>query len=505
MREREIAVRLALGATRGRLARDLVLESMLLGLAGGIAGALLALPVLYLVQAYVPWSALRAIGELRLDPEILAVAFGASLLAGVAFGLVPALRLPDAGALREGARSSAAPSRLRDGLVVAEIALAASLLATSGPVLRGAQHLLHASRGFDASSVLTAQLWIPPERRPEPRQVVDLVQSAVDKIASIPGVERASAVNFPPGSTSGLVVPFAIPGAEPAREEPRAVLWVVLPGYFETLRIPLLAGRAFAGSERASAAVVSASFARAAWPGLDPIGRTLEPKLLKTRAFWVPESAPQTLTVVGVAADVREEGLSLAGLPQIYLPLSHSPARLMHLLVRARGDVRALARDVARAVAEVDPAQPVFDVKTLDEVLAASFTQPRFAAALLSAFAGLALLLSALGTYAVMALSVAQRRREIGVRIALGAGTGNVAALVLGKGIRLTLLGLVLGLPGGYALTRALASFVEGVEAFDVEIYLGIAGLLGLAALLACALPAMRAARVPPAIALQAE
>ena len=341
--------------------------------------------------------------------------------------------------------------------------------------------------------------------------MANFYQEVLPRIEQLPGVESASAVNFPPLSLMNTIVSFRIEGRKPP--SPNAVLRgfcsVIGPQYFRTMEIPLLSGREFTGldvDEARGVAIISASMARRFWPDSDPIGRQMRLQVPEQKYFWIPESKNLPLTIIGVAGDVRHDGMADRGnLPQFYLPYLQNPSSLMHLVVRTPSDPLSWANAVRNEVWAVDREQPVFDVKTIEEVVAESFARPRVIAYLTGAFAALAIVLATMGIYGLLSYSVSQRTHEIGIRMVLGARPNEIVKSIVRQGLKLTLVGVAIGLVVSFALTRVMASMLYGVSATDPVTFGMVALLLTAVAALASYVPARRAARVDPMVALRTE
>jgi len=516
-RQKEMAVRMALGASRLRLARQLLTESLLLALLGGTVGLLLAFWAAGLLNDFVPYTAINRMDEFRLDGWGLGFTFGLSLLTGVIFGLAPALqssRLNLNESLKEGGKSSTEGfrgRRLRNLLVISEVALSVMLLVCAGLMIKSTWRLQEVKRGLDLHNVLTMQIWLPKAKYSAGRQVANFFHQLLQRVETLPGVESASAVNFPPLALQSTAVNFTVEGrATPTTLEdvPTTRYWVVTPDYFRTTGIALLSGRAFTeqdADEKRGAAIVSENFARRFWPGEDAVGKRLTPLFPKLKAFWLPEANNLPVTVVGVVRDIKHDGLDDNSLPQMYLPYRQNPSSIMNLLVRTPSDPMRWAAAVRREVYAVDGDQPVFDIKTMEDVVAESSSQPRVLTSLLGVFAALALMLAAVGIYGVVAYSVSQRTHEIGIRIALGAQQSNILRLVVGQGLVLVTTGVAIGLVGAFVVTRVLSSLLFGVSTTDPLTFGGTTLLLVGVAVLACYIPARKAAKVDPMVALRCE
>jgi putative ABC transport system permease protein len=364
-------------------------------------------------------------------------------------------------------------------------------------------------RGFNPHNVLTTQVWLPRAKYSDGRQVANFYHEVLERIEKLPGVESASAVNFPPLGVQYTTVSFTIEGRIPSQNEVLNARCSVISGeYFRTMNIPLLSGRPFNdgdADETRGVAIISASMARLFWPDSDPIGHKIRPQFTQQRYFWIPESRNLPLTIVGVVGDVRHEGLADNNLPQLYLPYLQNPSSIMNLVVRTTSNPLHWANGVRSQVWAVDQHQPLFDTKTVEDIVADSFGRQHVLASLLGAFAAVALALAAVGIYGLISYAVRQRTHEIGIRMALGAQSREVLRLVLWQGMGLTLAGLSIGLVAALATAGLLGNFLFGVEPTDPASFAGVALLLAGVALLACYIPARRAMRVDPLVALHYE
>ena len=498
-REREVATRAALGASGGRVARQLLVESVVLAGLGGLAGVGLAAAAVRAVRSVDPDVLPRA-GEVALDGAALGFALVVSVGTGVLFGLAPALRLARGnlqatlrGAGR-GVAGHAAAQRARGALVAAEVALSVLLLVGAGLLLRSFVALQRTDPGFEAEQVLTARLTLPSATYPDVDANVAPFQAALlERLRAFPGVRGAALASTLPLSPSSYLS-FQIEGREPQPGEDLQP-FDVSDDYFRTMGVRLLRGRAIGPQDGPGAprvAVVDEEAARRFWPGRDPIGARIT----------VGDST-QYQTVVGVVANVRQEGLAAKPYPQLYGAIRQDPTRGVAVVVRAAGDPAALTAAVRRAVAALDPTVPVYDVATMTQRVRRDVARPRATAALVAAFGAAALLLAAVGIYAVVAFSVAQRTREIGVRMALGASDRAVRVLVVRSGMAPVLAGLAVGIAAAPAAARALGALLYGVGALDPLAYGGAAAFLAVVALAATWAPAARATRVPPMAALR--
>ncbi len=520
-RQREIAIRQALGASRWRMARQLLTESLALAWRGGLAGLLLAYWLVPLLSALSPIrvAALStALTQIQIDNRVLAFAALSSLLTWVIFSLAPALKITGAGHLmpllkREEQRSGASATghRWLGALVVGQIAVAVILLIGGGLVVQSYQRLQHVDLGFRPEQLLSMQMMLSPARYPQHHQRVAFIERVLERVKSVPGAVSA-------GTTTGIPFPsisfesrFTVEGRPPVNpgEVPSTVHRLVSPGYLETLGATLVKGRFLTEQDRMGrvpVAVVSEELARQAWPGEDPLGK-------RVRAGLPHETERPWLTVVGVIRDVIEDDFRQKR-PAWYLPYfeygqyAYQPAMMttrVNLVVKSSGDLASLTAAIREAVRAVDPDQPVFEVTTMKEHLAETLVTERFSAFLMGASATVGLLLAALGIYGVMSYSVSRRTGEIGLRLALGARPRDILKLVLGQGMLLTLVWLMIGLAAAFALTRLMAGVLFGVCATDPMTFAVISLLLTLVALLACYVPARRATKVDPLIALRCE
>jgi len=533
-RRREIAVRMALGATRGRLVRQSLTESLLLGLLGGAAGLLLALWGVDAVVGLEP--DLPRLGEVKVDVVALAFTLAIALLVSLVCGLAPALQSTRDDfneSLKEGGRSEAGGAsarRFRNGLVVAEIAMALILLVSAGLMINSLLRLLRVNPGFKADNVLTMQISLPQDNYPDdrPDSTFGFYRRLVDRVASLPGVESAGLTSALPLTNSGSGSLFSIEGrrAPKSLEEVPVMQFRKISGdYFNTLAIPLIKGRYLSlGDTRDTlpVAVINESLARIHFPNEDPIGKRvwLGPPEELIPPEWIPPGMNIDLkgfqftrwTIVGVVKDVLHNGLNRQGQPEIYVPNEQNgnnkipdAARSMYLAIRTTVDPLSLTAAVRRQVFEIDKEQSVADVATMERLVATSLSQSRLSALLLAIFGAVALILAAVGVYGVMSYAVTERVREIGVRMALGATRRDVLWMVVGRVMALAGAGVLIGLGGALALTRLMKTLLFGVSATDPLTFAVIALLLTAVALLAALLPARRATKVDPMVALKCE
>jgi putative ABC transport system permease protein len=504
-RQKEMALRIALGAGRSHLLRHLFTESLLLALAGGGLGVLLALWSLAPLRALVPVDMVGG-APITLDSRVLLFTLFASLASGVLFGLIPGLRLlgTDLNAtLQEGGRGSAGSGRarrMRSALVVTEIAMAAVLLIAAGLLLRSFSQLLRVHEGFNPDHVLSMQLSLPQARYPKPVDRVAFVRSALEKINSLPGIAAASAISRLPLNPGNSSRSIEIEGrTTPASGDIAPDYLVVTPDYFQTLGVPLLSGRTFSERDDVNATpvtIISEATARHFWPNGDAIGKHLRGACGDEKTWC---------QVVGVVGDIKQHHLEQASKLALYVPFSQDPWAFFALVVRTKLEPRSAASAVAGAIRSIDADEPVYNIRSMRDVEAASLSPQRLQIALIALFAALALVLACMGIYGVMAYSVARRTNEMGVRMALGAQASNVLGLVMGEGLRLAVLGAGIGLAGSFFAARLLSGMLFGITPTDPFTFLGVAVLLVAVAMVACYVPARRATRVDPLVALRYE
>ncbi len=501
---KEIAIRTALGASRLRLIRQLLTESVLLALLGGGVGLLLANWGVDLLMALNPDNIPRA-REIGIDGRVLGFTLGVSLLTGIIFGLWPALQASKTdltGTLKEGGRTSASGFRLRSArslLVVSEVAIALVLLIGAGLLIKSFARLLDVNPGFETQNLLTMQISLPATKYREPPQVRTFYRQLVEQIKILPGVESVGAVSNLPLSGSVTSGSFQIEGrpVPPGTAAPHSDRRAATSDYLQTMKIPLLKGRHFTDRDNAEAplvAIIDETMARLYWPNEDPVGKRL--------SF---QNVNQWREIVGVVGPVKHKALDADLRGQLYYPHAQSAQGSMYLVVRTATNPMSLASAVQNAVRTIDKDQPVYNVRTMQEIFSNSVAQRRFSMLLLGIFAAVALVLAAVGLYGVMAYSVTQRTHEIGVRMALGAQPDDVLKMVLGQGAVLALVGVTIGLIAAFALTRVMLSLLFGVSATDTVTFVSISLLLTVVALLASYIPARRATKVDPMVALRYE
>ncbi len=506
-RHREIAVRSALGANRWRVVRQLLTESLLLACLGSALGWFVALWGTELLVALSP-SDLPRVGEIALDGRVLGFTLMIAMATGVLFGLVPALQASRSNLaedLKEGGRGASdglRRNRLRGALVIAEVAIALILMVGAGLLVNSFWRLRQVNPGFDARNVVTMRVNLPAARYTDP-QIVEFYERLQARLQQLPGVRAASAGMLLPLGNGQMVTTFGIEGRPVAQsQQPRTNAHIVAPGYFDAMGIRLVKGRDFTVRDTATAnqvVIVNETLARRNFPNEDPIGKRIRPGVSAG-----PGDAPMR-EIIGVVGDVRFRRLSEAPNSEVYLPHAQVPVNGMALVVRADGDPHGVIGAVRNEVLTMDSNLPVHSVRLLDEFIGNSLAQQRFSTLVLLLFALVALLLTAVGLYGVVAYSVTQRTHEIGIRVALGAQTRNALALVLRQGMMLSLTGVGIGLAGSFVLTRFLQTLLFGVRANDPLTFALIAVLLLAVALVACYIPARRATKVDPMVALRCE
>jgi putative ABC transport system permease protein len=509
-RHKEIAIRTALGASRWRVVRQLLTESLLLSLAGGLCGLLLALWGIDLLKGGVPSQMISFTygwNQIGLDARVLTFTLAISILTGMLFGLIPALQVskPDLNeGLKEGDRGSTGTrNRARSLLVVSEVALALILLVGAGLMMKSFVRLLEVRPGFDPENVLTASLSLPRARYDNTQKAADFVAQLEQQVAGQPGVKAVGAVNLLPMAGSGATTSFVVEGqAAPMRgQEPEANYRVVTPSYFGALGIPVARGRAFNEHDRAKeagapgVAIINETMVRLFFQNEDPLGR----RLLDSEGRNPP------VEIVGVVGDIKHFGLDDKPEAYLYLPHAQVGGNFMTLVVRTERDPSAMTAALRREVLTLDKDQPVFDVKTMEQRLADTGAQKRLTMWLLGVMASVALVLAAVGIYGVIAYSVTQRTHEIGIRMALGAQRGDIIRLVVKQGMLMAVVGVLVGLAASFYVTRVMSGLLFGVSATDPATFAGVALLLAAVALVACLIPARRATRVDPMVALRYE
>ena len=510
-RQREIAVRAAVGARRWQLIRQLLTESVLIGIVGGGLGLLLAVWGTRAVASLVPQgfaSSVYDLNNIRLDWRVFAFTFGLSVLTGIVFGLAPALAAskPDLIQALRNSRSQGLMSfglrSFRGWLVVSELALAVVLLLAAGLLVRSFNKLLAIDLGFDRTNVLTARISLPRSAYKDPIQSQAFYDNLLQRLQSTPGVQSAGMINHTPLSGFGIIAFTGIEG-QPAldhKKDPPNGVGTVSPQYFQAMKIPLLHGRVFDardGAESQKVAIVNQAFSNRYFPNGDALGKRV--------GFGCEESEKICRTIVGVVGNIRQESITDAVTPEIYLPFPQMRMNGMTVMVRTSSDPLNVARTLRSEVLAIDKNQPVHDVKTLAQRVDEGVAVSRSLMLLFSAFALLALTLGAVGIYGIVSYSVTQRTHEIGIRMALGAQGGNVLSLIMKNGFVLVFTGIVIGVGGALMLTRFLATLLFGVTPTDTLTFVVVSGVFFVIAILASLIPALRATRVDPLVALRYE
>jgi predicted permease len=516
-RRRELAVRAALGAGRGRVVRQLLTESVALGLAGGVLGVGLAyVGIRILVPAISDSLPAAAAPRIGLDRAVLAFTFIVSVGAGLLFGIAPALRASAqglVGELKEGGRGETvgrARQRLRSGLVVAEVALSLVLLIGAGLMIQSLRKLGNVDKGFVSENIFTARVSLPRSRYDGKEPAWRLFDDLLQRVQAVPGVRTASLSQIVPlqgNSWEQGIVPEGTP-REP--ENIQSVLYyMVTPDHFATFGMTLLRGRGFAEQDRDGATlvcIIDETLAEKFWPGEDPIGKRVN--FEEGEGSTREDPVLLWRTVVGVVRNVRHYELESPARITVYVPMAQSEvmwSTAMHVAAKTQGDPLLLAEPVRRELAVLDPEVPLYQIETMEGYVREAMSNSRLVGGLLSVFSVLALVLSAVGIFGVISFSVAQRLREIGIRMAVGASAGDVLRMVTGQSLRVSLAGVVLGLVAAFALTRLLSSVLYEVDPVDPITYAGLAAFLIAVSTLASYLPARRATRVDPAIVLREE
>ncbi|MFN0109874.1 MAG: ABC transporter permease [Blastocatellia bacterium] len=506
-RQKEIAVRLAVGASRWRIVRQLLTESILLASLGGVIGLALAFVSIRMLRAFGPENIPR-LNEVGIDWRVAAFTVLVTFVTGIVFGLVPALRasrvdlhetLKDGGRSASGASGRAA-QRWRKLLVVAEIALSLVLLVCAGLLIRSYQRILSSQPGFDPRNVVTMRLALPQVKAPTPEAIISFYQRVIDRIRALPGVEAAGVSHSLPMSTVSFAWdPITVEGHVPRTPDEKIMsnIRMISPGYFHAMRVSLVQGRFFDERDKRGepeTVIINEALAERFWPNQNPLGKRLQ---MTRRGVWH--------TIVGVIRDAKQFQTEKEPPLSVYFPIEQSLARNLHVVVRTTSDPVAMTPTIVSAIQSVDAEMPAFDVATMEQRMSDFLARRRFSMTLLGVFAAIAVLLAAVGIYGVMSYSVTQRTNEIGIRVALGASSRDVLRLILGQGMTLALIGAALGLVFAFALTRFLATMLFGVRATDPLTFASVALLLLMVALLACWIPARRATKVDPMIALRCE
>jgi putative ABC transport system permease protein len=510
-RQREIAVRAAVGARRWQLVRQLLTESIVIGVAGGALGLLIAVWGTRAVASLVPKDFATSVYDLnniRLDWRVFAFTLGLSVLTGLVFGLAPALTAskPDLIQALRNSRSYGLMSfglrSFRGWLVVAELALAVVLLLAAGLLVRSFNKLLTVDLGFDRENVLTARINLPRSKYSQPAQMQAFYDNLLQRVQALPGVQSAGTINHTPLNGFGLIAFIQIEGVPPLdkKKDPPVGIGSVSPGYFQTMKIPLLSGRHYDARDGANGqkvAIVNQSFANRFFAHGDPLGKRI--------SFGCEDSEGLCRTIVGVVGNIRQESITDEVTPELYVPFAQMRLNGMTLVVRTASDPLAIAKAVRNEVLSIDKNQPVYDVRTLAQRVDDAVAVSRSLMLLFAAFAVLALVLASVGIYGIVSYSVTQRTHEIGIRIALGARAANVLSLIMKNGLTLVLMGIAIGIAGALALTRFLATLLFGVTPTDALTFVVVSGIFFAIAIVASLIPALRATRVDPLIALRYE
>jgi putative ABC transport system permease protein len=503
-RRKEIAIRVALGAGRQRLLRQFLTESLLLSVIGGVVGLVLAFEALQGLIAWLP-ADLPRVSEIHVEGHVLAFGLALSVLSGVIFGLAPAWhgtesRLAEALEGARGAGEERTSHRARNAFVIAEMALAIVLLVGAGLLIRSFARLQQVNVGFNPAQLLTAQIGLPRAQYAKPEQWISFYRQTLERMNALPGAQEAAVAVPLPLSDSYINLAFEIEGRPPRAksDSPTADFVAISPNYFHVMQVPLLRGREFSGADSESGpkvCAISSSLAQQLFPNESALGQRI----------LIGYPANSSREIVGIVGDVKDSDLSARQSAQIYVPFVQNPFWATDIAVRSHGNPSALGGALREQIRAIDPALPVAGVQPMAEVIGSSIAQPRFRTALLSLFGAAALLLAAIGIYGVLAYTVAQQTREIGIRMALGANPGTVLRLVLARGLRLAGAGTLIGVLAALMLTQLLNSLLFGVSATDPLTFAAVAGLLLGVALLACYVPARRAMRVDPMVALRCE
>ena len=505
-REREMAIRSALGAQRWRLLRQLLTESTLLALAGGAFGMLLAVWGVAALTAMAPQN-LPRLDEIGISYGIFIFTIATSLLTGVIFGIVPALsatRLNLSESLKESGRSATEgrrSGRLRNAVVIGEIAIALVLLVCAGLMVRSFRRLQGVDPGFRSDHVLTTQVLLPRSKYQDGPQIAAFFDQLLVRVRALPGVETAAAVDSVPLAGGGNVLSFSVEGrpAPPPEQVVDAETFTVSPAFFATLGIKFVAGEDFSARDAANApgvAIINETMARRYFPGEEPIGKRV--------TLSNPQTGPWQ-KIIGVVKDIQRTDLAAPPYPQMYGTHAQAPSRVMSLALRTTGDPLSQTAAIRNVLRSLDPDLPLASVTTMEQLLADSVARPRFNTFLFAIFAAVGLILAAVGIYGVISYSVTQQTHEIGIRLALGAEETDVLRLVLGEGLKLALGGVVAGLVLASAVAQLMASLLFGVGRLDLVTFAGVSALIVIVALVACYLPARRAMKVDPIVALRYE
>jgi putative ABC transport system permease protein len=520
VREREIAIRASLGAGRRRILAQMLTESVLLALLGALAGIAIAYVGLAVLRIAMPPSVGRGqiphLDWITINARVLGFAFLISLFTAVIFGLAPAIQVVRSElyeSLKEGSRGSTVGRRshfVRSILIVSEVAFSLLLMVGAGLLVRSFALMMSENLGFNPAKLMTMQVFLPEKHYASPQNIVNFDNAVIDRISALPGVASASAVNFLPLTGWTAFGDFDIAGRPrpPSGEHFTAEYRVSDWRYLRTMGIALKEGRDFTsadGPDSQGVVLINETLARRYWPGEDPVGKQIKLIFPATLRPWDAQPRQGWLTIVGIVGDLRDWSWSEPKVAQMYLPNTQDTSKIMRLVVRSSDDPAQLTAAVRAIVESVDPNQPVTEVNSMDEFLAIVLAQRRLNMSLLAFFAAVAAILAAIGIYGVMSYAVSQRSHEIGIRMALGAESRDVLRMIVKEGMRLALLGLLLGIVGAIVATKYLESQLYGVKARDPLTFIGVALGLGLVALAACYFPARRATKVDPLAALRYE
>ena len=507
-RESEMAIRTALGAGRSRLVRQLITESMILAGAGAAAGVLFAKWGMRVLIAMAPDDLPRG-KTAAIDGTALGVTAGAALLIGLLFGVLPAVQTAAgdlADALRAGARGTRTrrhTNRTKRVIVAAEVALAVTLLTGAGLLIRSFRELMAVDPGFHPDHIMTMRVLLPQKTYDTLPKVANFSRQLESRIAALPGVRSAALANAVPLDGTSFWLSFTVRGRAPVRQsdQPSASIRLVTPGYFTVLGTPLLRGRAFTADDRANAprvAIVNQTFVKRFMPDEDPIGKYVD-------IGWTRDGVRQGGQIVGVVGDMRDDELASTADPTFYLPFDQTPGEGLVIAARTAAPPTSITSALRGVIRDLDPTLPVYEVHTMEEQIASSVSRQRFYATLLGVFASVALVLAAVGLYGVIAYAVSQRTHELGVRVALGATGDRISRMVIGEGVVLTAIGVIVGLAASLAGTRLIAKLLYNVKTSDPLTFAAVALLLGVVAACASYIPARRAGRVDPLVAMRGD
>jgi putative ABC transport system permease protein len=507
-RESEMAIRTALGAGRSRLVRQLITESMMLSIVGAAAGVVFAKWGMGVLIAMAP-ADLPRVKTAAIDGTALAVTAGAALLIGLLFGVVPAVQTTAgdlANALRAGARGARTrrqANRTKRFIVAAEVALAVTLLTGAGLLIRSFRELMAVNPGFQPDHIMTMRVLLPDKTYDTLPKIANFARQLEARAAALPGVRAAALGNAVPLDGTSFWLSFVVRGRAPLRqsEQPSASIRLVTPNYFTVLGTPVLRGRAFTGDDRANAprvAIVNQTFAKRFMPNEDPIGKYVD-------IGWTADGVRQGGQIVGVVGDIRDDALDADVDPTFYLPFDQTPIDGIAITARTAAPPASITAALRGVVRDLDPTLPVYGIQTMEQHVVASVSRQRFYATLLGVFAAVALVLAAVGLYGVIAYAVSQRTHELGVRVALGATSTRISRMVIGEGVILTAVGVIVGLVASLGGARVIAKLLYNVKSSDPVTFVGVALLLGVVAACASYIPARRAARVDPLVAMRGD